>query len=221
MHKYPDTQLQAQSMGHGHTHKSVWSHKHSCTNATVLTHRCSLTPLPSQRSGPLGCSFWKPLSTHPGRRPRPQGTGNPLCSSQDLKPRPLPLPPPPREGPVPRDCKPPTVLGILRTWPSPSQPRLRWRGSERAGRRLPLLMFPGRTVTRRDPGSAVGWQHLQVPCNVSSGPSRSQPLPPSHRGLGCTSQSKTDKINKAWLNQGPPWAAEKCPSLWGRGAYIS
>lgn len=32
---------------------------------------------------------------------------------------------------------------------------------------------------------------LYSPCKTSSGPSKSQPLPPNHRGLGWTSQSKT------------------------------
>lgn len=32
---------------------------------------------------------------------------------------------------------------------------------------------------------------LYSPCKTSSGPSKSQPLPPSHRGLGWTSQSNT------------------------------
>lgn len=48
-----------------------------------------------------------------------------------------------------------------------------------------------------DPSEEEGRLRLgdpcQVPCNTSSGPSSSQPLPPSHRGLGCTSQSRTDR----------------------------
>lgn len=36
-----------------------------------------------------------------------------------------------------------------------------------------------------------GLRRVHSPCSTSSGPSNSQPLPPSHRGFGCTSQSST------------------------------
>lgn len=51
------------------------------------------------------------------------------------------------------------------------------------------------------------WCRVQVglmvpgysPCSTSSGPSRSQPFPPSHRGLGWTSQSSTGQHKQTSL----------------------
>jgi hypothetical protein len=97
------------------------------------------------------------------------------------------------------------TLGVPDPLPSHSLPRKEAHcqgkphsfSAQAIGTRLgsqPASLWPMDSLVRKA-GSDLGTWHAQgqVPCNTSSGPSSSQPLPPSHRGLGCTSQSRTDR----------------------------
>lgn len=157
-------------------------------------HKYKVTLVPSSSLGPRG---HQPALHPPGEGLILGEQGTPYDDFGELKtnPNPLPLTSAPcvvggAGGPICRARQALYCSGSSEHWAHRQPPPFYVLGYLRAD-----SLLEERQPEKQGPGSDVRLGFTRhVPCSTSSGPSRSQPLPPSHRGFGCTSQSKTNEI---------------------------